>query len=336
METFLRGLGTSLDAVGQMAILVLAGFLMVRRRWLGPDTLSDLTRFLIDAVIPCTFILAMTRSFTFSLFGQGMLLAVVSAGWILISWGFGAGFYRLFPGDSHARDRSVTAMMMISNSLYLPLPVILAVTPAPLHDQAVVYVSIVSLPSMLFLWTAGVRLLSGPGRLKAADRIRLVLNPPIVSLFLGVLLSLIPGVRESARGEPGGIVPLDTLFSAMDYLGALLSPLAMIILGGLIASGRKEGRVPLRYMLPLAAVRLVLVPAGVYLLVRSGLTGLPALASTVLILVAAAPPATNHALIARRYGGEWELVSSLQLSLHAFALVTLPMWLSAGLAMLAT
>jgi predicted permease len=107
----------------------------------------------------------------------------------------------------------------------------------------------------------------------------------------------------------------------------------MIILGGLIASGRREGRVPLRYLLPLAAVRLVMVPAGVYLLVRSGLTGLPTLAATVLILVAAAPPATNHALIARRYEGDWELVSSLQLSLHALALVTLPLWLSAGLAL---
>lgn len=330
-ETFLQGLYTSLDIIGQMALLVLAGFIFTRKNLISPKTLSDLTSFLIDAVIPCAFILAMTRSFTFDLLRQSALLAIISGGWIFLSWVFGTGFFRVFPGESPSRDRSVTAMMMISNSLYLPLPVILAVTPEHLHDQAVVYISIVSLPSILFMWTAGVKLLSGSAKLTSSERLKLVFNPPIVSLFIGIFLSLIPGVRESARAESGSIPLLKTLFSAMGYLSRLLSPMAMIILGGMIASGRKTNRIPVRYLAPLAAVRLFLVPAAVFLLVRSGFTGLPALASTVLILVAAAPPATNHALIARRYNGEWELVSSLQLIIHIIALVTLPLWLSAGL-----
>lgn len=328
-DAFLQGLNTSIDVIGQMALLVLAGFVMLRRKWIGPDTLSDLTRLLIDLVIPCAFILAMTRSFSFDLLEQGGILALISLGWILISWAFGSGFYRLFPGESKARDRSVTAMMMISNSLYLPLPVILAVTPVSLRDQAIVYISVISLPSIVIMWTLGVRLLGGKVS-GGTDSRKLLFNPPILSLFAGILLSLIPGVRESARGEPGGFGPLGTVFSAMGFLGGLLSPLAMIVLGGMIASARRL-RVPLRYVLPLTAVRLLIVPAGVYLLIRSGLTGLEGLACTILLLVAAAPPATNHALIARRYGGEWELVSALQLLLHVIALVTLPLWLSAGL-----
>ena len=329
MDAFLQGLNTSMDVIGQMALLVLTGFLMVRRKWIRPETLTDLTRLLIDLVIPCAFILAMTRSFTFDLLEQGGILALVSLGWILLSWGFGTGFYRLFPGGSKPGDRSVTAMMMISNSLYLPLPVILAVTPETLHDQAIVYISVISLPSILIMWTLGVRLLGGKVS-SSTERRKLLLNPPILSLFAGILLSLIPGVRESARGEPGGFGPLATLFSAMGFLSGLLSPLAMIVLGGMIASVRRI-RVPLRYVLPLAIVRLLVVPAGVYLLIRSGVTGLEGLACTVLLLVAAAPPATNHALIARRYGGEWELVSALQLLLHIIALVTLPLWLALGL-----
>ena len=329
--TTLQGLWTSLDIIGQMALLVLAGFIMVRRHWIKDQTLSDLTRFLIDAVIPCAFILALTRSFTMELLRQGMVLALISAGWILLSWSFGKGLFRFFPGKSPAKDNSVTAMMMISNSLYLPLPVILAVTPEYLHDQAVVYISIVSLPSILFMWTWGVKLLSGPVNLTPSEKLKKVFNPPIVSFFIGILASLIPGVRESARAESGGIAPLVTLFSTMDYLSRMLSPMAMIILGGMIASAAGSRRIPLRYLLPLAAVRLVLVPAVVFLLLRSGITGLPPLAATVLVLVAAAPPATNHALIARRYHGEWELVSSLQLVIHLIALFTLPLWLSAGL-----
>ncbi len=333
MEVFLTGLWESLDVIGRMALLVIAGYVMVRRGWLRRETLTDLTRLLIDLVIPATFILAMTRSFSPDLLEQAGVLALVSLGWILLSWLVGTGLYRALPGESRSRDRSVTAMMMISNSLYLPLPVILAVAPESLGDRAVVYISIISLPSMVIMWTLGVRLLAGKGggEVDGSGGGR-ILNAPIVSLAAGILLSLIPGVRETARGEPGGFAPLGTLFSGMELVSALLSPLAMMILGGLIASGRGGGRVPLRYLVPLAAVRLLLIPAGVYLLIRSGLTGVSGLAATVLLLVAAAPPATNHALIARRYGGEWELVARLQLLLHLLALVTLPLWLSAGLA----
>lgn len=314
-----------------MALLVLTGYLMVRKNWLSQGTLTDLTRFLIDAVIPCAFILSMVRSFSFGLLEDSLILAFVSAGWIMLSWGAGWGWFKLFPGDSPPKDRTVTAMMMISNSLYLPLPVILAVTPAEFHDQAVVYISMVSLPSIIIMWTAGVKLMGGSAVVSGRERLKRVFNPPIVSLFAGILLSQIPGVRESARSEPGAIIPLTTIFQAMNYLSRLLSPMAMLILGGMIASARSRSRVRLRYLLPLTLVRLILVPAAVYLLIRAGITGIPALAATVLILVAAAPPATNHALIARRYEGEWELVASLQLITHVIALVTLPIWLSLGL-----
>jgi hypothetical protein len=327
---YLAGLASSLDIIGQMAILVLLGYLMTRRGWIGAGTLSDLTRVLIDLVLPCTFILAMARAFTPEFFGSGAVLAAVSAGWVMAAWLFGTVWFRLLPSGHPSRDRSVTAMMMVSNSLYLPLPVMLAVTPAALHDRAVVYISMVALPSIIANWTVGVALLGGTGP-SSRERLRLLLNAPILSLFAGILLSFIPGVREAARGEPGAFVPARALFSVMEYLGRILSPLAMIILGGMIASGRSAGRARLRFSVPLIAVRLLLIPGAVYLLVTRINTGLPPLALTALLLAAAAPPATNHALIARRYNGEWELVSKLQLVVHAAALLTLPLWLSLGL-----
>ncbi|MFO7626949.1 MAG: AEC family transporter [Candidatus Fermentibacteraceae bacterium] len=327
---YLAGLASSLDIIVQMAILVLLGYLMTRRGWISPGTLSDLTRVLIDLVLPCTFILAMARAFTPEFFGSGAVLAAVSAGWVVAAWLFGTVWFRLLPSGHPSRDRSVTAMMMVSNSLYLPLPVMLAVTPTALHDRAVVYISMVAVPSIIANWTVGVALLSGTGP-SARERLKLLLNAPILSLFAGILLSFIPGVREAARGEPGAFVPARALFSVMEYLGRILSPLAMIILGGMIASGRGAGRARLRFSVPLIAVRLVLIPGAVYLLVTRINTGLPPLALTALLLAAAAPPATNHALIARRYNGEWELVSKLQLAVHAAALLTLPLWLSLGL-----
>lgn len=331
LDTFLDGLIPSIESIGQMGLLVLMGYVMVRRGWISSGTLSDLTRILIDAVIPCAFILAMARSFTFVLFKQGLLLALVATGWITATWVIGTIWFRVFPGNSTSQDRSVTAMMMISNSIYLPLPVILAVIPPEQHDQAIVYISIAALPSIAIMWTAGVLLLSGAERPAARERMKLMINAPILSLVIGILLTGVPGVREAARAEPGALVPLKMLFSVMGYMSQILSPLAMLILGGMIASGRGAGKLRKRHVMPLIAVRLILVPSAVYVLARSGMLELPALAYTILIMIAAAPPATNHALIARRYNGEWALVASLQLVVHAVALVTLPMWLSLGL-----
>ncbi|MBD3277195.1 MAG: hypothetical protein GF388_02755 [Candidatus Aegiribacteria sp.] len=328
-EAFLEGLYASFDIIGQMALLVLLGFLMVRRKWIRDETLSDLVRFLVDVVIPCTFVLAMARSFTMEVLKEGIVLVLFSSAWIVLSWAGGSLLYRLLPGGDPQDDRSVVAMMMISNSIYLPLPVILAVTPQSMHDQAIMYISMISFPSILFMWTVGVKLLGSDSALTSSERFKRVFNPPIVSFLLGIAVSFIPGVRESARGLAGGIAPLKTLMSVMEFLSRMLSPMAMIILGGMIAGVGSIRRTPSRYVVPLALLRLLLVPAAVYA-VASNLSIEP-LAATILILVSAAPPATNHALIAKRYGGKWKLVSALQLAVHLAALLTLPIWLSLAL-----
>ncbi len=279
--SFFDGLIMAIESIGQMGLLVLMGYMMVQRKWLSAGTLTDLTRILIDAVIPSAFILAMARSFTAELFRQGLMLAMVVTVWIIASWAFGSIWFKLLPGGEPARDRSVTAMLMIPNSIYLPLPVILAVTPAEFHDQATMYISIAALPSIAIMWTFGVILLSGASRPSPKERMKLAINAPIISLFIGILLTFVPGIREAARGEPGSIIPLRMVFSVMGYLSQTLSPLAMLILGGFIASSRSAGRFRMRYVLPLIGIRLLIVPAAVYGLIRSGMLGLPALAGTV-------------------------------------------------------
>lgn len=327
--SFIEGLYTSFDVIGQMALLVLLGFLMVRLKWIRDETLSDLVRFLVDVVIPCTFVLAMARSFSMEILREGLVLVLFSSSWIVLSWAAGTLFYRILPGGDPRSDRSAVAMMMISNSIYLPLPVILAVTPERMHDQAIMYISMISFPSIVFMWTLGVKLLGNAAALTTGERLKRVFNPPIVSFLFGIAISFVPGVRESAKGLEGGIAPIETLMSVLEFVSRMLSPMAMIILGGMIAGVGSIRETPSRYVVPLVLLRLLAVPAAVYA-VATNLSIQP-LAATILLLVSAAPPATNHALIARRYGGKWQLVSALQLPVHLAALLTLPLWLSLAL-----
>ncbi len=329
--TFLEGLTLSADIIGQMGILVLAGYILVRRRWISQDTLTDLTRLLIDIIIPSAFILSMARSLSGELLGDGLTLALIGAIWIVFAYTLGTLFFRLAPGPSAPKNRAVTAMMMIQNGIYLPLPVILAVTPPAMRDQATVYISIAAIPSIGLMWTLGVLLLSGRHTPGFREQLRLMFNPPLIALLAGIAVAFIPGIPEAARGVEGSFRPLRMLFSVMGFLSQMLSPMAMLILGGFIAGSRRTERCAMRHVLPLIIVRLFLIPGLVYLLIRSGRIDLPPLALTALLLIASAPSATNASLIARRYDGEWEFVASMQLIIHAVALFTVPVWLSLGL-----
>ena len=329
---FTEGLTLATQIIGQMGLLVFIGFLMVKKQWLSSQTLTDLTKILIDGVIPCAFILAMVRSFTPALIKEGAILMLVVTAWIVAAWAFGAIWYRLFPSGKPTRDRSVTAMLMISNSIYLPLPVILAMTPESMHDQATVYISVSALPSMAFMWTVCVVLLSGdPSKLTGNERKKLIFNAPLIAIVIGIILSFIPGMTAAAKNVPGSPIPLKMIFAVMGYMSQTLSPLAMLILGGFIASSKMTERFRVRHVLPLIGIRLFLAPMLVYCLIHYEIIKLPPLAAMVLLLAAAAPPATNHSLIARKYDGEWQLVSSLQLLVHAVALFTLPFWLTLGM-----
>ena len=117
----------------------------------------------------------------------------------------------------------------------------------------------------------------------------------------------------------------------MELIGQALSPLAMIVLGAFIASSSLRGMIRARHLIPLIGVRLLIVPAVVFAIVAAGWFSLPPVAAMVLVLEAASPPATSHALIAQRYGGPWQLVSSLLLVVHIAALITLPFWLAMAL-----
>jgi len=158
-----------------------------------------------------------------------------------------------------------------------------------------------------------------------------VINPPLIALVSGAILSHVPGLSEAAKGDPSSWMVLRMLFSAMNFVGQILSPLAMILLGAFIASSSMAGIIKFRHVMPIIGIRLMAVPAIILLLLSMDYLKLPALASVILMLEAAAPPATNHSIIARRYDGKWELVSSLQLVVHAVALITLPLWLSVAL-----
>lgn len=331
IPTFLNSLSISSAAVLQMALVALLGYLFVKRNWLKQATLSDITRLLIDGIVPCTFMVSMTRGLNAQMFKHSYLIPITVLVWILCAYLLCRLWFWRLPADKASEDRAATAMTIVHNSLYLPLPVALAVTPQAVHDEITIYIAMATFPSMVIQWTLGVNLLSGLASPSLKERVRLVVNLPLIGFFLGIGFSMLPGFPEAAQGSAEASFIVKLIFSAMSFVGTALSPLAMIMLGAFIASTSLRGKIKARHVIPLIGIKLLGIPFVIVLLLRSHMVSVPTLGALVLILEAGAPPATNHSLVARRYNGEWELVSSLQLVVHAVAMISLPLWLALAL-----
>jgi len=138
--TFLKGLWVSFDIICQMGLIALLGFFFVKKNWLTQQSLTDLSRMLIDGIVPCVFIVSMARGMDKTLFHHGIILSTIVLAWTVGSYLICSLAYTLNPGEKVSEDRAATAMTMIQNGIYLPLPILLAIVPKVYHDQVTIYV----------------------------------------------------------------------------------------------------------------------------------------------------------------------------------------------------
>jgi len=138
---------------------------------------------------------------------------------------------------------------------------------------------------------------------------RLGRNPLILSIVLGVALGL--SQVELPR----------FLLQILGYLSGTMAPLALFALG-VFLYGRPYKALP--QALGLALLRLALLPALTLLCAR--LLGLPALETTILVLMNGTPLAVNMIVLSQRYEFHVEEMASLTLVSSLGALLTLSLW----------
>ena len=141
---------------------------------------------------------------------------------------------------------------------------------------------------------------------------RLVRNPLILSIGLGVALSVL-------RVD----VPL-VLASPLAMLGRTTAPVALVTLG-VFLYGRDY-----RLLLPalgLSLTRLLVLPALTLLVVA--LVGVPPLEGAVLVIMNGTPIAVNTIVLSERYGFHRERIAPLILISSLGAVLTLNLWLLA-------
>jgi predicted permease len=307
-------LATVVAGIIQIFFIALLGYVVMKRKLITEQTVHELARLTIDFVIPCFLFVGIYQGFSVQRLLVGYPMCLFAPFSIFLGGLLGLVGSQLF-SIARTRRRSIVAMSSFCNSGYLLIPIAIALFHGEEQSVAILYIGLYILFFSPLLWTYGVWLL----RDKESERssgFAAWITPPAIGVVCGVIAAL-PGPKSV-------LIHVDFFIKALKMIGDATVPLAMIILGAILATIRVETSLDWRGVGVITATKLLLLPLITLGLVR--LFGFPYLLGIVMLIEAAAPPATNLVIIARRYGSDDQFVSSTTFITYLFCILTLPLF----------
>ncbi len=310
-----------LGAVLAVFLVALVGAVARRRGWLpaGADgALMDLT---VRVLYPCLIADTLLGNRRLADPSTVLLPPLFGAVTVLAGFGLAAALARFPPLrqalPSRPERRTFALATGLYNYGYLPIPLAQL-----LFDGATLGVLFVfNVGIELVLWTAGVLLLTGGAGRGSWKR---VLNPPSLAVAASLLLNL---------AGADGLAPA-FLRRALAMLGQCAVPLAVLLIGATVADELRvvRWRHAARVVAAALGLRLLLLPAA--FVAAAALLPLPLELRRVLVLQAAMPAAMFPVVMAKYYGGDPATAVRIVLATSLAALLTIPLWLGFGLALL--
>ena len=298
MDAFLH----MLDLQAVLLIYLAGGFLCHALGIVTEDNQRKFTDFVLTILMPC-MVFQSFKSVTPELLGSAAQALGVSLVICLVSWALGNALWRRMEPDRRDVARYAT---LIDNAGFAGLPL----ASQAFGEAGLLYASAYLIPIRVFMWSAGVTMLSGEHASPAEIARKLATNPNIVAIVLGLV-----------RGLAGVPLP-DFLDRALDEVGACVSPCSMIVIGAIAA--QVDPRTLLEHdVVAYLPVRLLLIPLVAFVIVHAA--GMPYELAGTCMLEAGMPAASTTALLASTYGRDAAYGSKLICASTVCSLVTVPL-----------
>ena len=245
----------------------------------------NLSRIVLEVALPCLIVASIGT--VDALPGAGTIAVVLAASAfanaLALAVGFAATAAMRAPADAAGAYRY---MIAFGNCSFMGFPVVSAV----LGGKAVLLLAIVSIPANLLMFSVGVSLFSARGGWRRYLRscAGSLKSPTLVASLLTLALVL------------AGVNDLGIVGGALDIVGQLTTPAALLIIGSSLARydlGAMFGN-PRAYIA--AACRLLVVP--LLAAAALGAAGVDATVAAVVVIGVGMPVATNGTLYCLQYG----------------------------------
>lgn len=312
MTIFLNSFGSLFQSVMMIFLIAFVAGMMVRKKLLNSSHIKGLSIVTINILLP---------SLIFSKISENLQPSELPIWWIipLIAMATtGIGFsLAWFVWRKHLpAKRNLLPLSALMNAAYFTLPVGMVIYPDR-FDEFALYISLYVLGISPLVWTFGKLLITNP-KGKKQDW-KGILTPPLLANFIGLTIVL-TGTRE--------YIPA-FITDGISMLGQATVPVATLILGATLGALPWKFKPIIRDLAWVLTIKMLAVPAVVFIvLYNSSLAMNYPLLSKLLILEAAAPPATALIIQIRRYGGDQEKAGSIILFSYFACLLLIPFWLA--------
>ena len=283
-----------------------AGFICGKRGWLddaGNRTISRLVVMLTNPMLALSSVLGKQR-----LMSNRQVLQLTAVAFVLLFSCMAISGLVMRVLKVPEADRGLMRFLFsYCNISYIGYPVVQSL----FGMDASFYVTVVVLCSQLLMWSYGVHLVSGHGKFHWHWGI--LKNHCLIASLTSYIIYL-TGLQ------------LPEIFSSMcSFIGQTTSPLIMLITGSALALMPLKNVFTNGKLYAMYAIKLVLLPAAAFFLLRGIIHD--ELLLGVIVTVLCIPSATNATNIAYLYGGNHELASSGVMLSTLLSMVTMPVLL---------
>ena len=297
MDSFLKMVNTQ----SVLFLYLAVGYYCRKRNIFTDETRDKLTDFVVLVTLPCMVFSSFRMECSIEALIQGgtaLLIATVMAVLALVAGKF------LYNGFAPQEKCIMQYGTLVTNSGFAGLPIV----SGAFGDEGLFLASLFIIPTRILMWSAGISLFTTGGTRWERTK-KVMTNPAIIAVFLGLpwMIFQLP--------MPGF---LDT---AIDHMGDCTSPLAMALVGAILAD------VPLRGVwepkaLYLVLIRQIILPV-LCLLALKGLH-MDTLTIGVSVALSGMPIGSTTAILAQKYGADAQFASKCVFISTLTSLVTVP------------
>lgn len=296
--------------------LMFLGYFLSYKQWFSNRTADVFSKLVLNIALPFNMFLNMTANFSrdeFLTLFSGMIIPVISMTVTFII----SLLYRKLAKVTPSRQGTFTAMFTYSNTIFIGLPINLAI----FGEKAIPYALLYYIVNTTFFWTLGIYEIAQDN--PDIEKARIAFHPLVLlkKIFTPALLGFIIGLLWVLTTFD---VP-QFITSFGGYLADLTTPLSMFVIGIIIYfSGLKNLKMN-KDIFGVLLGRFVFSPVIVWLL--GFVFPVPPLMLAVFMIQSSMPVQNSIAILARNYNADEEFgASSLGYSVLVY-LVYIPILL---------
>lgn len=311
-DIFITAFGTSLTAVLQILLIALAAGLLRRKNVLTSQHVDSLAAMMVRVLLPCLIFSSIINNFYPAKLKIWPLIPLAA----VIMCGFGLAVGAIFLGRNLKDKKYLLAAASLQNAGYLILPIGRVLYPGQFNEFAL-YCFLFIMGISPIIWSLGKYLVSSESR--DSKWYGQFLSPPFVTSLLAIFIVL---------AHLRGFIP-EIAVNSITFLGSATVPMAIFILGAILAGVSLNFRGCLFDAVRVIVVKLILTPIfTIIILYLLNINQNYPLLARLLVLQSAAAPATALIIQVRHYRGPEKELGSVVLLCYLSCIVTIPLWIA--------